>query len=82
MAGQGPRQADTGIFIDWLRDGEGSTCVAPWCLRARPGAPVSMPSAWADLPSLPPDCGVTIHDDPKTPTQWMKPKFNTDLLSF
>ncbi|WP_425563420.1 hypothetical protein [Luteolibacter yonseiensis] len=70
------------MFIDWLRDGEGSTCVAPWCLRARPGAPVSMPSAWADLPSLPPDCGVTIHDDPKTPTQWMKPKFNTDLLSF
>jgi bifunctional non-homologous end joining protein LigD len=65
------------IFIDWLRNGEGATCVAPWCLRARPGAPVSMPLSWEDLPGLPPGGGFTIHDEPRIPPQWMKPKFST-----
>ncbi|GAA5119421.1 DNA ligase D [Luteolibacter yonseiensis] len=65
------------IFIDWLRNGEGATCVAPWCLRARPGAPVSMPLAWEDLATLPPGGGFTIRDEPKLPDQWKKPKFNT-----
>lgn len=37
------------IFIDWLRNGRGSTSVAPWSLRARPGAPVAMPVSWKEL---------------------------------
>jgi len=37
------------IFIDYLRNAEGATAVAPYAVRARAGAPVSMPIAWEDL---------------------------------
>jgi len=40
------------IFIDWLRNGRGSTSVASYSLRARAGAGVAMPLAWGDLPRL------------------------------
>lgn len=37
------------IFIDWIRNGRGATSVAPYSLRAREGAPVSMPISWDEL---------------------------------
>lgn len=61
------------IYIDWMRNGRGATCIAPWCPRIRPGAPVSMPIAWEDLPALEPGGGFTIKHPPQEPHDWMNP---------
>lgn len=42
------------IFIDWVRNGRSATSVAPYSLRARKGAPVSMPIAWEELDDVAP----------------------------
>lgn len=43
------------IFIDYLRNGRGSTTVAPWSTRGRKGASVSVPIGWDDLAETEPD---------------------------
>lgn len=60
------------IFIDWMRNGEGSTCIAPWSLRARDGAAVSMPVNWSDLATTTAD-GFTIHEPLTPPDEWINP---------
>ena len=37
------------IFIDYLRNAEGATAVAPYAVRAREGAPVATPIEWEEL---------------------------------
>lgn len=37
------------IFIDWMRNERGSTAIAPYSARAKPGASVAMPVAWDEL---------------------------------
>ena len=37
------------VFVDYLRNAEGATAIAPYAVRARANAPVSMPIAWEEL---------------------------------
>lgn len=49
------------IFIDWIRNGRGATSIAPYSVRAREGAPVSMPIAWKELDTVTPD-GISMEE--------------------
>ncbi|MDD4680916.1 MAG: DNA ligase D, partial [Clostridia bacterium] len=49
------------VFIDWIRNGRGATSIAPYSLRARKGAKVSMPINWDELDTVTPD-GITMED--------------------
>jgi bifunctional non-homologous end joining protein LigD len=60
------------IYIDYLRNGRGATCIAPWALRARAGAPVSCPVNWDDLPAAT-AAGFTIREPFLLPSEWKSP---------
>lgn len=49
------------IFIDWIRNGRGATSIAPYSIRARKGARISMPIEWDELDTVAPD-GVDMAD--------------------
>ncbi|WP_313165100.1 DNA ligase D [Sedimentibacter sp.] len=49
------------IFIDWIRNSRGATSIAPYSLRAREGAKVSMPISWDELHTVVPD-GIGMKD--------------------
>ncbi|MDP3896159.1 MAG: DNA ligase D [Mesorhizobium sp.] len=40
------------IFVDYLRNERGSTAIAPYSTRVRPGAPVATPVSWDELKGL------------------------------
>jgi bifunctional non-homologous end joining protein LigD len=40
------------IFIDYLRNGRGSTTACAWSARSRPGLGISVPVAWEELDAL------------------------------
>lgn len=37
------------VYLDFLQNGQGKTIVAPYAVRPRPGAPVSMPLRWSEV---------------------------------
>lgn len=43
------------IFVDFLRNKKGATCVAPYSLRAKPNLPISAPIAWQELEKIAPN---------------------------
>lgn len=43
------------IFLDTNRNGYGQTAVAPYSVRARPGAPIATPIEWDELSRVAPD---------------------------
>lgn len=49
------------LFLDTMRNVPGATLVAPYTIRARPGAPVSAPLDWRDVETLTPD-GIRLRD--------------------
>lgn len=50
------------VFIDWLRNERGATAVAPYSLRARPGAAVAVPVSWDELEDLDRPDGFHVDD--------------------
>jgi bifunctional non-homologous end joining protein LigD len=54
------------VYLDIMRNGYGQTAVAPYAVRARPGAPVASPLDWDELDStgMRPD-RFTLSDVPK-----------------
>ena len=53
------------IFIDWLRNVRGSTSIAGYSTRAKPGAPVSTPVRWDELETLADSASFTVKTLPK-----------------
>ncbi len=49
------------IFIDWVRNTKSATSIAPYSLRIKDKATVSMPIKWSELDLIAPD-GITIKD--------------------
>ncbi len=49
------------IFIDWIRNTKGATSVAPYSIRVRKGAYVSMPILWSELYKVRPN-GILMED--------------------
>jgi len=46
------RRPDDLVYLDWVQVGKGKTYVAPFTVRARDGAPVSMPLTWPDVEAM------------------------------
>jgi bifunctional non-homologous end joining protein LigD len=40
------------VYIDWLQNIRGQTICAPYSVRPLPGAPVSTPVSWGELPTI------------------------------
>lgn len=55
---------DGRIFVDYLRNGRGSTAVAPYSTRARAGATVSMPLEWSELSKIKGPAEFTVKNTP------------------
>ena len=51
-AKMGPQNRINKVFVDYLRNGRGSTTACAFSVRARPGLPVSLPISWQQLDEL------------------------------
>jgi bifunctional non-homologous end joining protein LigD len=44
-----PAQREDKVYVDYLQNGHGKLLAAPFCVRPRPGATVSMPLRWSEV---------------------------------
>jgi bifunctional non-homologous end joining protein LigD len=58
------------IFLDFFRNARGATAVAAYSTRARPGAPVSTPVSWEELPTLKSGDAFTVATVPGRKDPW------------
>ncbi len=54
-ANMAKKQRVNRIFVDYLRNSSQATAIAPYSLRARPGAPVAMPIPWSMVTKIRPE---------------------------
>jgi bifunctional non-homologous end joining protein LigD len=52
------------VYIDYLQNARGKAVVAPYSVRARPGAPVSAPLKWSEIKRGPQPAAFTIKTMP------------------
>ena len=65
------------VFVDWLRNGRGSSIASPWSVRARASAPIVTPIPWSDLDRTLPD-QWTIPDVEQAPEVALPPVHELD----
>jgi bifunctional non-homologous end joining protein LigD len=53
------------IYLDYLRNGQGATAIAPYSVRTRAGAPVSVPIGWKEIKPGPKSDAYSIKNLPK-----------------
>lgn len=77
------RRADR-VFVDWLRNSPAQTAIAPYSVRALPGAPVATPMDFDELAGTDPR-RWTLRTLPRRLAQredpWARPPRTTDLAS-
>jgi DNA ligase D len=56
------------VFIDFNQNAPHKTVFGAWCVRSRPGAQVSTPFAWAELPAIHPDDLTVLSVPPRLAT--------------
>jgi bifunctional non-homologous end joining protein LigD len=59
-----PKERRYQVYLDYLQNAIGQTIAAPYCVRPRPGAPVSAPLRWEEVKKGLDPGQFTLHNMP------------------